>query len=158
MSTFTSKGFSLLEFLVVLGIITILSTFAIPAWDRFMEINRFNKDVIATEYGINKARITAMARTTNVGVCTGNRQILVYDTGFERGNNPCRGTLLFTITLSGLSTTLTGSGTIIFDPRGLTTTWEGGSVCLRNAKLNNYYKITVERGTQRVEKGEGQCL
>lgn len=156
MNNLKEKGFSILEFLIVLGIIVILSTFAIPAWDRFMEINRFNNDIMAVEYSINRAKITAMSKTTNVGVCVKNDKILIYDVGFERGNNPCEGTLLFAVTPRGLNTKITGSGNIIFDPRGLSIL-VGGNVCVYNTELNSYYKIIISRGTQRVEKGSGQC-
>lgn len=155
-----SKGFTLLEFLIVVAIIIILSTFAIPAWDKFMEINRYHNDVMAVEHTINRAKITAMSKTTNVGVCVVDNEprILIYDVGFGRGNNPCSGTFLFGIILRGLNTQITSNGNIIFDPRGLSIVENYNStICIYNTVLNSYYKIIISRGSQRVEKGSGSC-
>ena len=63
------KGVSLLECLLVLSIIVILSTFTIPAWNRFFEINRYNNFIMAVESAITQAKIIAMEKSTNVGVC-----------------------------------------------------------------------------------------
>jgi len=150
------KGFTLIEFLIVIGIIVILSTFAIPAWDRFMEINRFNGDIMAVEYTINRAKLTAMSKTTNVGVCVGNNTILIYDVGFPRGSNPCIGNLLFASVPRGVNTRISSTGSVIFDPRGFDILL-GGTICIYNTELNTYYRIIISRGAQRVEKGEGRC-
>lgn len=151
-----NKGFTLLEFLIVVAIIVILSTFAIPAWDRFIEINKYHNDIMAVEHTINRAKITAMSKTTNIGVCVETNRILINDVGFERGNNPCSGTLLFAVMPQGINTKITSSGSIIFDPRGLNIT-VGGHICVYNDELNSYYKIIISRGAQRVEKGSGSC-
>jgi type IV fimbrial biogenesis protein FimT len=151
------KGFTLIEFLIIIAIIVVLSTFAIPAWDRFMEINRFNNDIMAVEYTINRAKVVAMERTTNVGVCVnGNKKLILYDIGPERNNDPCTGTQLLEISLKGFFSNLKNNGIIIFDPRGLNI-MVGGNICIENTQLNSYYKIIVGRGHQRVEKGEGRC-
>jgi type IV fimbrial biogenesis protein FimT len=150
------KGFTLIEFLIVVAIIVILSTFAIPAWDRFMEINRFNSDIMAVEYTINRAKITAMSKTTNVGICVDNNRILIYDVGFPRGSNPCSGTLLFASVPKGVNTRISSIGSVIFDPRGFDILL-GGTICIYNTELNTYYRIIISRGAQRVEKGEGGC-
>jgi len=152
------KGFTLIEFLIVIGIIVVLSTFAIPAWDRFMEINRFNSDIMAVEYTINRAKITAMSKTTNVGICvdSNDTRILIYDVGFPRGENPCSGTLLFATVPRGVNTRISSTGSVIFDPRGFDILL-GGTVCIYNTELNTFYRIIISRGAQRVEKGEGQC-
>jgi len=150
------KGFTLIEFLIVVAIIVILSTFAIPAWDRFIEVNRFNNDIIGLEYTINRAKITAMSKTTNVGICVDNNRIRVYDVGFERGAGPCSGTILFEFIPQGKNTQIKGSGDIIFDPRGLSIL-VGGNVCVDNNNFNRYYIICISRGSTRVCRGEGNC-
>ena len=156
------KGISLLEFLLVLSIIVILSTFAVPAWNRFFEINRYNNFIMAVENAITQAKIIAIEKSTNVGVCVSGNQVLIYDTGYARSNNPCAGTLLFTVTPESENISVSSSGTIIFDPRGLNI-WAGdeemneGNVCIHHNEFNTYYKIIVGRGHQRVEKGEGEC-
>lgn len=153
------NGVTLLEFLIVLSIIIILSTFAVPAWNRFMEINRFNNDIMTVESAINRAKIIAMERSKNIGVCvkTENKTIEIYDKGYSRSDtNPCTGALLFSVTLKGKNSLIEKSRDIIFDPRGLSIQ-VGASICLRNSQLNNYYKIIIWRGTLRVEKGEGSC-
>jgi len=150
------KGFTLIEFLIVIGIIVILSTFAIPAWDRFVEINRFNSDIMAVEYTINRAKITAMSKTTNVGVCRRDNKILIYDVGFERGATPCEGTLLFEFSPQGRNTQIRGSGDIIFDPRGFSILL-GGNVCIENSEISRYYIICIGRGHIRICRGEGTC-
>jgi len=150
------KGVSLLECLLVLCIIVILSTFAIPAWNRFFEINRYNNFIMAVENAITQAKIIAMEKSTNVGVCVSGNQVLIYDTGYARSNNPCTGTLLFTVTPESENISISSSGTIIFDPRGLNII-VGGNVCIHHNEFNTYYKIIVGRGHQRVEKGSGGC-
>jgi len=150
------KGVSLLECLLVLSIIVILSTFAVPAWNRFFEINRYNNFIMAVENAITQAKIIAMEKSTNVGVCVSGNQILIYDTGYARSNNPCTGTLLFTVTPESENISISSSGTIIFDPRGLNII-VGGNVCIHHNEFNTYYRIIVGRGHQRVEKGSGGC-
>ena len=150
------KGVNLLECLLVLSIIVILSAFAVPAWNRFFEINRYNNFIMAVESAITQAKIIAMEKSTNVGVCVNGNQVLIYDTGYARSNNPCAGTLLFTVTPESENISISSSGTIIFDPRGLNIL-VGGNVCIHHNEFNTYYKIIVGRGHQRVEKGEGEC-
>ena len=150
------KGVNLLECLLVLSIIVILSAFAVPAWNRFFEINRYNNFIMAVENAITQAKIIAMEKSTNVGVCVSGNQILIYDTGYARSNNPCTGTLLFTVTPESENISISSSGTIIFDPRGLNIL-VGGNVCIHHNEFNTYYKIIVGRGHQRVEKGSGGC-
>ena len=150
------KGVSLLECLLVLSIIVILSAFAVPAWNRFFEINRYNNFIMAVENAITQAKIIAMEKSTNVGVCVSGNQVLIYDTGYARSNNPCTGTLLFTVTPESENISISSSGTIIFDPRGLNII-VGGNVCIHHNEFNTYYKIIVGRGHQRVEKGSGGC-
>lgn len=150
------KGVSLLECLLVLSIIVILSAFAVPAWNRFFEINRYNNFIMAVENAITQAKIIAMEKSTNVGVCVSGNQILIYDTGYARSNNPCTGTLLFTVTPESENISISSAGKIIFDPRGLNII-VGGNVCIHHNEFNTYYKIIVGRGHQRVEKGSGKC-
>ena len=150
------KGVSLLECLLVLSIIVILSTFAIPAWNRFFEINKYNNFIMAVENAITQAKIIAMEKSTNVGVCVSGNQILIYDTGYAGSDDPCTGTLLFTVTPESENISVSSSGTIIFDPRGLNIL-VGGNVCIHHNEFNTYYKIIVGRGHQRVEKGSGGC-
>ena len=157
------KGVSLLECLLVLSIIVILSTFAVPAWNRFFEINRYNNFIMAVENAITQAKIIAMEKSTNVGVCVSGNQILIYDTGYAGSDDPCTGTLLFTVTPESENISVSSSGRkIIFDPRGLNI-WAGdeemneGNVCIHHNEFNTYYRITVGRGHQRVEKGSGGC-
>jgi len=150
------KGVSLLECLIVLSIIVILSTFAVPAWNRFFEINRYNNFIMAVENAITQAKIIAMEKSTNVGVCVSGNQVLIYDTGYARSNNPCTGTLLFTVIPESENISISSSGKIIFDPRGLNIL-VGGNVCIHHNEFNTYYRIIVGRGHQRVEKGSGEC-
>ncbi|MCD6548175.1 MAG: GspH/FimT family pseudopilin, partial [Thermodesulfobacterium sp.] len=150
------KGISLLEFLLVLSIIVILSTFAVPAWNRFFEINRYNNFIMAVENAINRAKVVAMEKSTNVGVCISDNQILIYDTGYARSTDPCTGTLLFTVTPESENISISSAGTIIFDPRGLNI-MVGGNVCIHHNKFNTYYRIIIGRGHQRIERGEGEC-
>lgn len=154
-----NRGFTLLEFLIVVAIIVILSSFAIPAWDKFIEINKYHNDIIALEHSINRAKITAMSKTTNVGVCidTITNRILIYDVGFERGNEPCSGNLLFAVKLRSINTQIISNGDIIFDPRGLNIIGGENIICINNTELNSYYKIIIMMGAQRVEKGIGSC-
>ena len=150
------KGVSLLECLLVLSITVILSTFAVPAWNRFFEINRYNNFIMAVENAITQAKIVAMERSTNVGVCISGNQILIYDTGYARSNDPCTGTLLFTVTPESENISISSAGTIIFDPRGLNIL-VGGNVCIHHNEFNTFYRIIIGRGHQRVEKGSGGC-
>lgn len=117
---------------------------------------------MATESAIDRAKAVAMGKSTNVGICVSDNQILVYDTGYVRGDDPCTGTLLFAVTPESENISVSSSGKIIFDPRGLRIPVSGeddseGNVCIHHDKFNTYYKIIIGRGHQRVEKGEGEC-
>ena len=151
-------GITLIEFLIIIIIIAILTNIGISAWERFYEINEYNNNIMAVEYTINKSKIIAMEKTINIGICidSENNQIIVYEIGYERNDNPCSGTRLFTVKPKGEGTQISSSGIIIFDPRGLNIIDEG-DICIQNTKLNTYYKIVIGKGYQKIEKGKGLC-
>ncbi|WP_038056943.1 pilus assembly FimT family protein [Thermodesulfobacterium hydrogeniphilum] len=151
------SGITIVELFLVIAIMVIIASIAIPSLQRFFKINKYFNDVIKIEYSINKAKMMAMERTTNIGVCIENNELKLYDTGYERGNNPCIGTLIFVVKPEDKHTQIISNGTIIFDPRGLNIS-SGGNICIPNSNLNVYYRIIVGQGYLKTEKGEGTCL
>ena len=150
------KGFSILELLIILGIIAIMLTLTLPAFKKLYEVNRFKNQAALVEYLISKAKILAMSKTSNIGVCIKDNAILLNNLGYEFSNDPCHGTPLFKYSFQNTYTKVFSKGNIIFDPRGLSIL-STGEICLYDSFLNKYYKFIVEKSAFSVEEGVGKC-
>ncbi|MEK7286205.1 MAG: prepilin-type N-terminal cleavage/methylation domain-containing protein [Nitrospirota bacterium] len=84
------KGFSLLEVMVVVGIVGVLATIAIPNYRVWVMNNRLKNDVLDIKGGLRIAKMTAMATGQSVAVdfglgVEGDRWVIFIDNGAGGG-------------------------------------------------------------------------
>lgn len=150
-----NKGFSLVELMVVIALITILSAVAIPQINKFYRTYKYIEYTSSMENLVRWAKMTAMERSINVGLCvdTTNKVLRIVDMGTNR-TGICTGTDLNTLRIEHDFVSIGGSGSA-FDPRGFAIFT--GNVCLTNG--SSYYKAIISRfGAIRIEKGSGNCV
>lgn len=158
-----SRGFSVLEFLIIIGIIAILASIGFPGMKKFYRIYKFNTYAFELENLVKWAKITAIERSSGVSICLNNNEIRVYDEGPLR-NPSCsesENTKLLKIMkindnwiVSDIDVALGKLG-LMFDPRGLAI-FEG-NICITDNE--RYFKIVLQsdRGAIRIEGGNGRC-
>lgn len=149
------KGFSLVELMIVVSVFAILAAIAIPALFKYQRDFKFIDYASQMEYLVKTAKIYAMERTTNVGVCVSGSTLTIYDLGTSRGAGICTGTAIrtMTVTASDNYVTLAGSGASI-DPRGLAI--QLGNACVEYS--GRYEKVCISRTGVRTMRGPtGGC-
>lgn len=151
-------GFSVVELLVVIIIMGILAGLGVPMYLNSLKDRTLQEYGANMEYQIRSARLLAMERTKNVGICRSSAtQLIIYDMGTDRGASQCSGTQASAMTISASHNTnygisLSGSGGAI-DPRGLAI-WTG-NVCVSNGA--KYIKVIINRVGLRTQEGSGGC-
>lgn len=150
MSLKNSIGFSLIEALAVVSMIAILSAVAMPAIAQYVKARTFDGYSFQMEYLIKYAKMYAMERTTNVGICvsSGARLLTVRDIGPSRGSSICSGIAVKTMSITEDYITIAGSGAS-FDPRGLAI-WNGYS-CIWYK--DRYSRVCIATASVRSESG-----
>lgn len=150
-----NKGFSLVELMVVIALITILSAVAIPQINKFYRTYKYIEYTSSMENLVRWAKMTAMERSINVGLCidTTNKVLRMVNMGTNR-TGICSGADLNILRIEHDYISIGGSGAA-FDPRGFAIF--NGNVCLSNGE--SHYKAVVSRfGAIRIEKGSGICI
>lgn len=147
-----NKGLSLTELLVVIAILAILAGIAIPQLIKYYREHKFWDYASQMEYLVKQAKVYAMERTTNVGVCVSGNTLSIRDIGTSRSAGICTGTVIRTMTISESYVTLGGSGGS-FDPRGLAI--QLGNTCVAYSGKN--VKMYISRTGIRKETGTGGC-
>lgn len=148
------KGFSLVEVMIVIALFAIIAAIAVPSFNRYYRIYKYNQYTASMENLVKWARMTAMERSVNVGLCVDstNKTLRIINMGTNR-SGICTGTTLQNLQIDDAFVTLAGSGAS-FDPRGFSIFT--GNVCVTDN--SKYYKAVVSRfGAIRIEKGAGGC-
>lgn len=157
------KGFSIIEFLIVIGILAILASIGFPSIKKLYRVYKFNQYAFELENVVKWAKITAMEKSSGVSICLNGNEIRVYDEGPLR-NPSCSESentkLLRIIRINDtwitprISVALDRSG-LMFDPRGLAI--YGGNICITDGE--RYFKAVLQsdRGAIRIEGGSGRC-
>jgi len=157
------KGFSIIEFFIVIGILAILASIGFPSIKKLYRVYKFNQYAFELENVVKWAKITAMERSSDVSICLNGNEIRVYDEGPLR-NPSCSESentkLLKVIKITDNWITVnksiaSGKSGLMFDPRGLAI-W-GGNICISDG--NRYYKVVLQngRGAIKIESGSGRC-
>ena len=157
------KGFSIIEFLIVIGILAILASIGFPSIKKLYRVYKFNQYAFELENVVKWAKITAMEKSSGVSICLSGNEIRVYDEGPLR-NPSCSESentkLLRIIRINDtwitprISVALNRSG-LMFDPRGFAI--YGGNICITDG--DRYFKAVLQsdRGAIRMEGGIGGC-
>ncbi len=161
-SRLSNKGFSIVEMLVVISIAGVLAGVAVTSYRDMVRKHKLIQYGSKMEYMVRYARIMAMERTSNIGVCVqNNSNLTIRDIGTDRAAGPCTGTTVKAMTItsedvSGNSITLAGSS-VAFDPRGLSVCTQNvcGNACVTNNA--RYVKACVYQTGMRIEEGAGGC-
>ncbi len=150
-----NRGFSLLEILIVIAIIAIVAAIAVPSFMAYYRNYKFKEHALSVEYLIKSAKVTAMERSKNIGLCIDgpNKTLRMINMGEQR-SNMCLGTELNSIKIDESFVLLSGYGAS-FDPRGFAAIKGNACVSLESEK---YLKASISRfGAIRIEKGSGGC-
>ncbi|MEM4134697.1 MAG: prepilin-type N-terminal cleavage/methylation domain-containing protein [Candidatus Micrarchaeia archaeon] len=146
------NGFSLTELLIVIAIISILAGIAIPQLSKYYREYRFSDYASQMEYLVKQAKIYAMERTVNVGVCVQGNTLSIRNLGTNRGAGICTGTAIKSMTVTDSYVTLGGTGGS-FDPRGLAI--QIGNTCVSYS--GKFVKMHISKAGIRKEAGTGGC-
>ncbi len=148
-----NRGFSFVELMVVIALISILSAIAVPQINKMYRTYKYIEYTSSMENLVRWAKITAMERSINVGLCVANNKTLRIVNMETRRSNICNGQDLNRLNINDAFVSLSGSGAA-FDPRGFDIF--NGNVCLTNG--DSYYKVVISRfGAIRIQKGSGGC-
>lgn len=154
----TKGGFTIVEAIVAAGIVAILASIGILTLYRYRHVYIFQQYSSELEISVRRAKILAMERSTNIGVCVSQNKVEIRDIGTQRGAGICSGNIVHTISVDPVDSgyiSFQGSG-FSFDPRGFAIF--AGNVCVQNTRGNNYFLICVSRfGGIRTQKGAGLC-
>ncbi|MCX8070309.1 MAG: prepilin-type N-terminal cleavage/methylation domain-containing protein [Thermodesulfovibrionales bacterium] len=149
------NGFSLIEVLIVIAIISILAAVIIPNIQKFYKIYKYQEYAYSLESAVKWAKLTAMQRSINVGVCKESAtNIKIVNMGSQR-TNICSGSDLKVLTIKNSDNFVTFAGTgSAFDPKGFSITT--GNVCITDGTKN--LNITISKfGVIDAKKNIGVC-
>ncbi|WP_022855463.1 GspH/FimT family pseudopilin [Thermodesulfobacterium thermophilum] len=153
------SGYSLIELIAVISIIAILVSVAIPSMSKFIRYTKYQNYCNSLELLIKQAKILAMERSTNIGICVyDERTVKIVDMGTNRGAGACVGTTLRILQIEPGDTSFVrfAGSSASLDPRGFAIF--NGNVCVHNSEKNVYFLVCISRfGGIRVETGQGEC-
>lgn len=170
-----NKGFTLVELILVLAIAGIMLSIAIPNLIKYRKDYIFNDYASQIEYLVKYAKIYAMERSRNIGICVNNnlKTMAIFNIGPDRGASTCPTTntplcvnnnhtapcIINRIEISENYISVDGSnyGSVVkIDPRGIAIyPGNGGNICITDGA--NYSKVIISKTGVRTEKGLGGC-
>lgn len=158
-----NSGFTLLELIMVLALVAIVMTFAIPAMQTFTQNDRLTTNINVMIGHLAYARSEALTRSSQVVICASNDGLscggnwtdgwIIFvdadaDNSFTAGENIIRAHQGLG-TDNTINTTGIG-GQIIYDNRGFVTAASVGSMQLCDGRSGNYGKTVRITNTGRV--------
>ncbi len=161
------SGFTLIELMIVLGIVAILMAFAAPSFQNFVKNDRLSTQINTLVAHLAYARSEAVLRAQQVGLCASSNQTtctggdwkdgwLVYvDSDNSDSYNASTDTILrVNQALSGNNELSSTIGTnFLYDDRGYAIS--NGSFSLCDDRSTAYAKMIVISNTGRVRKNTG---
>lgn len=138
-------GKSIIELITGLTVVTIISAIAVPELRKIYRTYRFNQRVMEVEGTLKWARLLAIERGVNVGICITRAEpntLRIYNMGTRR-SFICSGELLKRVKIEEpyISLTASGGGSA-FDPRGLGIF--SSSVVIRRNDVFACYNYTIQ--------------
>lgn len=167
-----TRGFTLVELMVVIAMIAILASLAAPSWRQLLARNAIRTAVNDLGASFQFARSEAVRLNSAITVCASSDGASCADTGFENGWIVKTGTQVSATTDQLLQDTLprkfvrmAGSGTtypkLTFLPNGLPSTGFAGvtiGVCPEDSNMNSLVRTMVINRTGRLRLEQpGMC-
>ena len=153
------KAFTLVELLIVIGILLILSGVGFYYFSSIYKKEELKKHASILEYFIKEARMYAIQKSVNVGLCVpDNQTVQMINMGTQRGD-PCSGNIVrkFSVKPPFIikeSVALNKNG-LAFDPRG--TAIYSGNICLQGEDYHYKFVLSTGRGYIKEESAPGTC-
>ncbi len=150
-----TKGFSLIELLVVMGIIATVSAIALPSYLTWSANLKYRDTAIGLSSKLKLARATAVTKNleTRLELDVVNKQFRIAEGNSSSGSTVWTGTSpwvpLYAEVEWHTGTTCNGTANlnIRFNPNGSS---DGGTVCIEDTALVEKYKIVVTAASGRV--------
>ncbi|MGC8984288.1 MAG: pilus assembly FimT family protein [Thermosulfidibacteraceae bacterium] len=149
------KGFTLIELVVILGIVAIVILISVPRFARIYRSYKFDHYASSVEAFMKRAKMLAMESGNNTAICLDGRTLLIKNAGTSRSSF-CSGTsiidtLPFMDSFISVEINKGFFDGLAFDPRGLAI--NSGSVVIRNNIEGTCVKFTTQslRGVVRRE-------
>ena len=168
------KGFTIIELMITLALVSVLVTFGIPGFSGLMERNQLTTGINKFVSSLSLARSEAIKRNQRIGLCASSNGEQCADVGFENGwlvyvdnnqnnNRESDEELIWVVSKYGNNFTLRGSSgyenTIFYLPSGRIATNVNGNIRLckdndvKKARMLNL--ITTGRVQQARRNDQG---
>lgn len=155
-----SRGFSIIELMIVIIVLGVLGVMGVPVYRNMISDTKVYQYGSGMEHIVKYAKIFAMEKTRNVGICVTSNQVTLYDLGTTRDTTVCSGTQITYVHIANQDVSRYSLGfqgtSVSVDPRDIVIyPGLGGSVCLTNQR--KYHKVSVSRVGMRTSTGSGGC-
>lgn len=145
MKLYTPKGFSLVEMMVVIAIIAILSSVALPAFDNMMMTNSLRAYANTFLASVHLARAEAVKRNTQVTMCVSSDGATCNSGGWELGWIVMSGTTVINrqeVVKPGYKMTeAAGVSSLNFKSTGIGATQATVTICRATPSVGNQERV-----------------